>query len=135
MLDQAGREPRPFTEFHVIRALTSFGDRLDTRSGSIMFLVGSRSTPRDPFHFAFLGRVEDRGELIRRLQLIEPRERLLLFLWYVAGWPVASIAERLGISRVHCYRLRASALRRMTADVRGDGAEDGDAASAVAPQA
>lgn len=128
MLEQAGREPitRSFTESHIVRALTTFQDTVDPRSGSIMFLVGSRSGPRDPFHPAFLRGVDDRAELVKRLRLIEPRERLLLFLWYVAGWPVPSIAAHLGISRVHCYRLRNRALGRMTA---GDTAEDEDSVS------
>ena len=100
----------------VVRALRRFGDFVDPKTGSILFLGGTRRRGGDPFHPAFLTGVEERTELARRLQRLAPRERLLLFLWYVEGWPAARIAERLEISRVHCYRLRNRALRDTVAD-------------------
>lgn len=132
MVQRAGREryDPSFSEFRVVRALASCRVSGDLRSRSILFLVGSRSSPRDPFHPDFLRGVDERAELVKRLRLIDPRERLLLFLWYAAGWPVTSIAAHLGISRVHCYRLRNRAIRRMTAD---DAA--GDEGSVVVPPA
>jgi hypothetical protein len=94
----------------VIRALTRFGDVFDPRTGSILFLGGTRGFRTEPFHPGFLAGVEERAELARRLHRLGQRERLLLFLWYVEGDSASEIAERLGISRVHCYRLRNRAL-------------------------
>ena len=100
----------------IVRALIRLGDTVDPRSGSILFLGGTRGSAREPFHPAFLNLIEERAELVRRLSALAPRERLLLYLWYVEGWPVERIAERLQISRVHCYRLRNRALRDLVAD-------------------
>ena len=102
------------SEAEIVRALSRVRREVDPRTGSIIFLGGTRSSHTDPYPPAFLSGIEERSELVRRLRLIEPRERLLLFLWYVEGLPVAAIAQRLGISRVHCYRLRKHALRQMT---------------------
>ena len=102
------------TEAQIIRALAHTRQAVDPRTGSIIFLSGAKSGNKDPFSGAFLAGIEERSELVRRLRLIEPRERLLLFLWYVEGLPVTTIAERLGISRVHCYRLRKRAFEQMT---------------------
>ena len=99
----------------VIHALMRFHDGLDPRTGSILFLGGTKTFRSDPFHPGFLTGVEERGELLRRLRRIGSRERLLLFLWYVDGWSASDIAQHLGISRVHCYRLRNRALNDMVA--------------------
>lgn len=64
--------------------------------------------------FRFIGHMEEHDELTRRLRRLNERDRLLLFLWYVEEWPVSEIAERLQISRVHCYRVRDRALDRLT---------------------
>lgn len=69
---------------------------------------------RDAFHPGLVAGLEERAELAARLRRIGPRERLLLFLWYAEEQPVTAIAQRLGVSRVHCYRLRDRALREMT---------------------
>lgn len=94
----------------VIRTLTRFRDVLAPHSGSILFVGASRGSDRDPFHPAFLTAIEARSELVRRLRRLDPRARLLLFLWYVEGRSPTDIARHLGISRVHCYRLRNRAL-------------------------
>jgi DNA-directed RNA polymerase specialized sigma24 family protein len=98
----------------VIRALTRLRDVLNPRSRSILFVGATNGAERDPFHPAFLVSIEARAELVRRLRLLQPRDRLLLFLWYVEGWPPTEVARHLGISRVHCYRLRNRALARLT---------------------
>jgi len=112
----------------IVRALIRLGDTVDPRSGSILFLGGTRGSAGEPFHPAFLNLFEERVELVRRLSVLAPRERLLLFLWYVEGWPVERIAERLAISRVHCYRLRAKSLSVLAVD-QPRGSEPDQAAS------
>lgn len=102
------------TEAEIIRALARTRHAVDPRTGSIIFVSGAKSGNKDPFGGVFLAGIEERSELVRRLRLIEPRDRKLLFLWYVEGLPVTTIAKRLGISRVHCYRLRKRALQQMT---------------------
>lgn len=57
--------------------------------------------------------IDVRSELGRRMSLLEDRDRTLLFLWYVRQLAVADIARAIGISRRHCFRLRASAIRQV----------------------
>jgi len=110
------RRPRALTDpGSVIRALANYHGSFEPRSGSLMLVsqTGRRATT-DGYGYAFLARVEEHEELVRRLRRLEPRERLLLLLWYSEGWAVTDIAARLQISRVHCYRLRDRALDRLT---------------------
>jgi hypothetical protein len=113
------------TETEVVRALTRYRDIFDPRSGSV--IVAGRSqgcrSERDPFRGGFIGGIEERGELVRRLSLLDPRSRRVLCLWYIAALPVTHIARRVGLSRMHCYRLRNRALRRMIEDPSADPAE------------
>jgi DNA-directed RNA polymerase specialized sigma24 family protein len=117
-MDMAGKRgswsAKTPTEAQIIRALARTRHAVDPRTGSIIFVGGAKSGNKDPFSGAFLAGIEERSELVRRLRLIEPRDRMLLFLWYVEGLPVTTIAQRLGISRVHCYRLRKRAFQQMT---------------------
>ena len=102
----------------VIQAFERCRDFEEPRSGSIVHRISSSSKERsrDPFHPSLLAGLEERAELADRLRRIGPRERRLLFLWYVEGRPVTAIAKTLGISRVHCYRLRDRAFQAMLAD-------------------
>jgi DNA-directed RNA polymerase specialized sigma24 family protein len=97
----------------VVRALGRYGDEAGPRTGSVMFVGGAPPRSRDPFHPGVIAGMEERAELARRLRRLDDRDRLLVFLWYVRGWPVPNIAAHLGISRVHCYRVRDRALRAM----------------------
>jgi len=106
----------------VARALARLGQEFEPRTGSILFAGGqARRTESEPFGPGFLSWMENRGELIRRLRQLDQRDRLLLFLWYVQAWPPYRVAERLGISRVHCYRLRNRALRALAGSSNPDG--------------
>lgn len=68
----------------------------------------------DPFRSGFLNRMDERDELARRMRRrLDGRARLLLYLWYVADLPVSRVAGRIGVSRVHCYRLRDRALNAL----------------------
>jgi hypothetical protein len=118
----AGRAPI-FTEDRIVRALSQLNDGVHLRSGSVMFLGATRGVAWDPFSGGFLASVEERRELTRRLRLLEPRDRVLLYLWYTARWQVTAIAQHIGISRVHCYRLRDRAMLVMTTGDRGRGSD------------
>jgi DNA-directed RNA polymerase specialized sigma24 family protein len=101
----------------VIHALIRYEDVFDPRSGSLLIARSGGDTFADePFRGDLLTRIEERAELRRRLGALDARERELLCLWYVASWPVVRIARQIGVSRVHCYRLRNRALREMTRD-------------------
>ena len=97
----------------LVRALARYGDEAGPRTGSVMFVGGAPPRSRDPFHPGVIAGLEERAELARRLRRLSDRDRLLVFLWYVEGWPAPQIAEHLGISRVHCYRVRDRALGAM----------------------
>lgn len=97
----------------LIRALARYGDEAGPRTGSLMFVGGAPPRSHDPFHPGVIAGLEERAELARRLRRLDDRDRLLVFLWYVRGWSVPNIAAHLGISRVHCYRVRDRALRAM----------------------
>lgn len=103
------------TASDVIRNLLRYRDVFDPKSASILFAgKGTRGFGGEPFRGGFISRFEERTELARRLRRLPSRERALLYLWYVESLPVTEIAVRLGVSRVHCYRLRNRALREMT---------------------
>lgn len=99
----------------VIFALKRYRDMFDPRSGSIIALSRNGYDPEaEPFRVGFLNGIEVRGELLHRMMTrLGPRERLLLLLWYVADLPPGKVARRVGVSRVHCYRLRNQALEAL----------------------
>lgn len=98
------------------RALAQLGEAPGPAGGSLVRLRERRHRiPREPFRPGFLSGIEERAEVVRRLRALEPRERLLLYLWYAEGRAVTEIAGRLGVSRVHCYRLRDRALAALAA--------------------
>jgi len=97
----------------LVRALARYGDEAGPRTGSVMFVGGAPPRSHDPFHPGVIAGMEERAELARRLRRLNERDRLLVFLWYVEGWSVPNIAAHLGISRVHCYRVRDRALGAM----------------------
>ena len=110
----------------VVRALSRMYDRVETKSGSIVFVGRSTKRGGSPPGYGLLNDVEERARLVRGLQVLPERDRLLLFLWYVEEWPVVRIAEYLKLSRVHCYRLRDRALDRLTEGPSGLGTASGD---------
>jgi hypothetical protein len=102
----------------VIRALARFNDPTAARSTSLMMVPRhQRRGGGDAYGFASLSWIEEHAELVRRLRGLDRREREMLLLCYTEERSVAEIAELLGISRVHGYRLRRRALERMTSPV------------------
>lgn len=111
----AGRGTPRIERARIVRALTRYGDELSPRTGSVLYVVGSRSRA-EAFHPGVVSGLEERDDLRKVLQSLPERERELLFRWYVLGWPASRIAAALGISRVHCYRLRDRALRTIAGE-------------------
>jgi DNA-directed RNA polymerase specialized sigma24 family protein len=102
------------SQHHIVHALERLEDGHGPKTSSI---VGAERPERDPdadpFHPGFLTALERRTEVIHLLRGLDERSQRLLVLWFVEGRPVTEIASTLGISRVHCYRLRDKALDRM----------------------
>jgi DNA-directed RNA polymerase specialized sigma subunit len=97
-----------------VRSLKAFRDYYDPRSSSVM--IASKKTTdvdADPFRRGFLDSLDLRAGLLSRLSSLGERERAVLMLWYLEDQPVATICERMNLSRSHCYRLRDRALALM----------------------
>jgi DNA-directed RNA polymerase specialized sigma subunit len=102
------------TEQQVIEALSMLPAHYDPRTSSLLRVPKTHGDPYSVlFRPGFLASFEERAEVTKRLRLLDERARTLLVLWFVEGHPVAHIARWLGISRVHCYRLKRVALRAM----------------------
>lgn len=99
---------------HIVHALERLEEGYGPRTASLVVADRSERDPHtDPFHPGFLSSIDRRSELIRLLRDLDERSQRLLLLWFVEGRQVTEIAATLGISRVHCYRLRDKALDRM----------------------
>jgi DNA-directed RNA polymerase specialized sigma24 family protein len=83
------------------------------QTGSVLSREGLHDPDADPFARGFIAGLDERAEIGRLMRTLEPRSRRLLAMWFVEGRPVTAIADALGISRVHCYRLRDRAFRHM----------------------
>lgn len=107
----------------VIRALVRYADVFDPNTCSVI-LVGraAKSFGRDPFRGGFIARIEERAELVRRLRRLHPRKRTVLCLWYMTSRTAVEIAKHVGVSRMHCYRLRNQALAEMARAEEEEGA-------------
>jgi DNA-directed RNA polymerase specialized sigma24 family protein len=104
-----------FTEpADVIAALRRFRTFYDPKTSSVL-LPGRGGTDHDadPFRAGFLTTIEERHEVLRRLGRLDPRARRLIVMWHVEGMPVAALARKLQLSRVHCYRINQAALEQM----------------------
>ena len=97
------------TASDIIRALVRYPEIFDPKTTSLIILSGRHDPYAEPFRSGFIGRFDERAELIRRLRMLRERERRLLVLWYAHQWKVGRIARHLKISRQHCYRLRDQA--------------------------
>ena len=96
----------------VAYALKRYRDVFDAKTTSVIVVSHDAFDPsQGPFRNGLIHRLEERDELRRRMsERIAERERKLLFLWYVADLRPAGVAQSLGISRMHAYRLRKNAL-------------------------
>ena len=95
-------------------ALTTYTDWWQPVSGSVIEVGSSRRARRSDWVPAgLLDAIAPRTELCRRMETLPQRERRVLFLWYVEQLPVEDVARSVGVSRRHCFRLRAEALRKL----------------------
>lgn len=111
--DESARALFP-TPGHLVHALLRLRDCYDPNTVSVMLVGAGEKDPHgEPFRPGFISHFDERAALQERLFRLEPRERLLVWLWYVEGRPVTQIARALHISRVHCYRLKRTALQTL----------------------
>lgn len=99
----------------VVRSLVRYTDWWQPSTASV-FQVGPARRVKgysDGIPPGLLGSLDERAELCRRMQHIAPRDRLLLFLWYVQQLAVDDIAPLVKISRRQCFRRRAAAIREI----------------------
>jgi hypothetical protein len=97
----------------VIRGLVRYTDWWQPSTTSVLQVGPARRAQgyTDGIPPGLLGSLDARAELCRRMQYIAPRDRLLLFLWYIRQLPVDEIAPIVKISRRQCFRRRAAAIR------------------------
>jgi DNA-directed RNA polymerase specialized sigma24 family protein len=99
----------------VITALLRYTDWWQPGTSSVIQVGPARrnSSHSDGIPLGLLGTLDERTELCRRMQQLSEAERNVLFLWYVRQLAVEDIARELRISRRHCFRRRASAVRKI----------------------
>jgi DNA-directed RNA polymerase specialized sigma24 family protein len=99
----------------VVRSLITYSDWWQPATGSVLAVAGARrdSDFGDGLRAGLIETLDERTELRRRVGLLSERDRKLLVLWYVVQLPAQDIAKRVGVSRRHCFRLRAGAIRRI----------------------
>lgn len=104
------------TPNEVIRALLTYTDWWQPNTTSVMQVGALRRSGRgftDGIPHGLISTIDIRSELSRRMNQLDERARTLLFLWYVQQLAVSDIAKMIGTSRRHCFRLRASAIRKL----------------------
>jgi DNA-directed RNA polymerase specialized sigma24 family protein len=102
------------SENEVVRCLVTYTDWWQLVSTSVLSLgPRSRGFSSDGIRPGLVETLEERMELSRRMAELPPRERGVLFLWYVGQLSATQVARGVGISRRHCFRVRARALRRI----------------------
>jgi hypothetical protein len=98
----------------VVWALVTYTDWWQPSTASV-YRVGNRrpTFASDGIRDGLLDTLPERDELCRRMQRIDPDDRLLLFLWYLRELPAYDVARELRISRRQCFRRRAAVIRRI----------------------
>jgi hypothetical protein len=104
----------------IIRALVTYTDWWQPITGSVVRTGRRDGFATDGIHPGLLDSLDVRGELCRRMQWIEDRDRELLYLWYVRQLEARDIARQLRISRRQCFRRRAAAIRVLAGDDESD---------------
>jgi len=103
------------TNGEVVGALKAFADFYQPRAtGSI--ISGQGRGPQfggDPFRGGFIDSLDARTTLLKRLAVLDERDRNVVMLWYVNDVPVKDICTKLGVSRATLYRMRDRALQQM----------------------
>ena len=68
---------------------------------------------REPFCRGFLGSIELRNELIKRLNSLERKEKIVLLLFYTFGKPMSYIEQEFRLSCRQCYRIKRRAIEKI----------------------
>jgi DNA-directed RNA polymerase specialized sigma subunit len=100
----------------VVRALLTYTDWWQPSTTSVMQVGALRRTSNtsgDGLPSGLISTIHVRAELARRMILLEERDRTVLFLWYVQQLAASDIAKSVGVSRRHCFRLRAAAVKKL----------------------
>ena len=100
----------------VISGLKTLNDCYYLKSKSIVYANHDSldSKYREPFRKGFLSEADKRFELIKRLNKLDDRERKILLLFYTFSVPIDHIAEEVGVSRRHCYRIKKKGIENIT---------------------
>jgi len=116
----------------VIRGLLTYTDWWQPATTSVLQVGFARRTSdlHDGIRDGLLESLDDRAELCRRMQMIGPVDRTILFLWYIRQLTAQEIARAVGISRRQCFRRRARAIRAVIEAGEPRGPAQGDQASA-----
>ena len=102
------------TPNQVVWALITYTDWWQPNTQSVYRIWARRETfASDGIPGGLLDTLSERDELCRRMQQVDERARHLLYLWYLRKLEVQEVARELRISRRHCFRLRAAAIRRI----------------------
>ncbi|MGH2572296.1 MAG: hypothetical protein ACRDGU_02210 [Actinomycetota bacterium] len=103
------------SEHHVIHCLVTYTDWWQTDTSSVLQVAGARrgNALSDGFREGLLGTLDARTELCRRVWQLDPKDRHLLFLWYVKQLPVDEISTEIRLSRRQCFRRRARAINSL----------------------
>jgi DNA-directed RNA polymerase specialized sigma subunit len=99
----------------VVRCLITYADWWQPSTSSVLEVANARRSREfgDGLHSGLVETLDERRELCRRAGQLSDRDRKLLFLWYVVQLRADDVATKLRISRRHCFRLRADAIRKV----------------------
>jgi DNA-directed RNA polymerase specialized sigma24 family protein len=99
----------------VVRSLVTYSDWWQPATASVLAVAGARRDNDfgDGLRSGLVETLDERRELRRRVGLLSDRDRQLLVLWYVVQLPAQDVARTLHVSRRHCFRLRANAIRKV----------------------
>jgi hypothetical protein len=104
MLDSPGR---------VEWFLEAYTDWWQPPTTSMLQVAAARrsSDVPDGFQSGLLETLDERTELRRRVWMLHPRERKILFLWYIKQASPEEVARAAGMSRRHFFRCRGKAIQ------------------------
>ena len=100
------------TPGEVISTLKTLNDYYCLKSNFIIYPKSNKSDIRDrePFRPGFLSSIDERKELIRRLDKLNKRGKTILLLFYTFAKPMDYIEHKLHLSCRHCYRIKKKAI-------------------------
>lgn len=96
----------------IVNILITLNDYYSISSNYLINCKKSNKQIRDkePFYNGFLSEIEKREEVVKRLNLLESREREVLLLYYTFGKEMNYIANHFNLSIRQCYRIKKQAL-------------------------